>query len=117
MRAKILSAVYAAIGVQQFILPADPTFSSITQVAWIVTESVVIAGASILASDATRYLVDKTRTVLFDQPFSRRREGPASSAPPASSSAAAPARPVKKKESGPQGEVVSTLVSVAEAGN
>ncbi len=117
MRAKILAAVYAAVGVQQFILPANPTFSSITQVAWIVTESVLIAGASILASDATRYLVDKMRTVLFDQPFSRRREAPPSTTPPASSSTAAPARPAKKKESGPKGEVVSTLVSVAEAGN
>lgn len=120
MRAKLLSAVYAAIGVQRFILSSNPTFSSVAEVAWIVTQAVVVAGASILASDATGYLVDKARTVLFDQPLAKRRGVPPSTpAAPATapSSTAASTQSAKEKERGAKGEVVSTLASVAEADN
>ncbi len=118
MRAKLLSAVYAAIGVQCFILSANPTFSSVAEVAWIVTQAVVVAGASILASDATGYIVDKVRTVLFDQPLSRRRGAPPSTpAAPAPAPSSTAAQSAKEKAGGGKGEVVSTLASVAEADN
>jgi hypothetical protein len=111
MRCKVLTALYAAVGVQHFILPQEFTFSSIPQVAWMITEAVVVVGASILASDATKFLVEKVRVVLFDQPAPRTNEKRTSSGAETPSPRDPPENPPGSKG------FTQTLAAVAEGKN
>ena len=120
MRAKILSAVYAAWGAQHFILSANPAVVTLAAVAWIATEAVVVVGASVLAADATETVVSRCRSLRLNRhppsgPGEKRTRAPA--AAPATGQEA-PAAPSQAGEPGQQekqvGDVVSVLASVAE---
>ena len=70
MRAKVLTAVYAAIAVQRILLPVPQKLPTIADGASMLTEMVFILGVSVLASDVTAFFVGKVKGNVFDRPFS-----------------------------------------------
>ena len=84
MRAKVLTAVYAAIAVQRILLPVPQKLPTIADGASMLTEMVFILGVSVLASDVTAFFVGKVKGNVFDRPFSwpLRRSPTSAAAPP-----------------------------------
>ena len=83
MRAKVLTAVYAAIAVQRILLPVPEKLPTIADGASMLTEMVFILGVSVLASDVTAFFVGKVKGKVFDRPFSwPLRRSPTSAAAP-----------------------------------
>jgi len=100
LRAKVLTAVYAAIAVQRILLPVPQKLPTIADGASMLTEMVFILGVSVLASDVTAFFVGKVKGNVFDRPLSwplRRSptsaEAPPTDAPPTASPGPQPARP------------------------